>query len=191
MVVQEVCIWKWFCYVAKILEGCRRQDTYFVATSHLCILLVGKSPKTPQMYWYVGISNIAIKKYVNISNIKIGFRHGFPTYLQKGGNWMSQDKLALVKKFRLSPREASMLADKAQQANMTESEYLRLMIFQKPKDYLEIRILLRELINEVNHIGTNINQIVHNYNSGMYSEDDKERLVAYMCKLNTEVNNVY
>lgn len=51
--------------------------------------------------------------------------------------------------------------------------------------------MLRELINEVNHIGININQIVPNYNSGMYSEDDKERLVAYMRKLNTEVNNVY
>ena len=89
---------------------------------------------------------------------------------------MFQDKLTLVKKFRLSPREASMLADKAQQANMTESEYLRLMISQKPNDYPEIRILLRELINEVNHIGININQIVHNYNSGIYSEDDKERL---------------
>ena len=67
---------------------------------------------------------------------------------------MSQDKLSLVKKFRLSPREATILADKAQQANMTESEYLRLMISQKPSDYPEIRILLKELINEVNHIGT-------------------------------------
>lgn len=104
---------------------------------------------------------------------------------------MSQDKLSLVKKFRLSPREATILADKAQQANMTESEYLRLMISQKPSDYSEIRILLKELINEVNHIGTNINQIVHNHNSGIYSEDDKERLVDYMRKLNTEVNNVY
>lgn len=104
---------------------------------------------------------------------------------------MSQDKLSLVKKFRLSPREATILADKAQQANMTESEYLRLMISQKPSDYSEIRILLKELINEVNHIGTNINQIVHNHNSGIYSEDDKERLVAYMRKLNTEMNNVY
>ena len=104
---------------------------------------------------------------------------------------MSQDKLSLVKKFRLSPRETNMLADKAQQANMTESEYLRLMISQKPNDYPEIRVLLREIINEVNHIGTNINQIVHNHNSGIYSEDDKERLVAYMRKLNMEVNNVY
>lgn len=32
---------------------------------------------------------------------------------------------------------------------------------QKPNDYPEIRILLRELINEVNHIGININQMVH------------------------------
>ena len=109
----------------------------------------------------------------------------------KGEKRISQDKLSLVKKFRLSSREANMLADKTQQANMTESEYLRLMISQKPSDYPEIRILLKELINEVNHIGTNINQIVHNHNSGIYSEDDKERLVAYMRKLNTEVNNVY
>ena len=75
---------------------------------------------------------------------------------------MSQDKLTLVKKFRLSPREASMLADKAQQANMTESEYLRLMISQKPNDYPEIRILLRELINEVNHIRNKQNEIKGN-----------------------------
>ena len=104
---------------------------------------------------------------------------------------MSQDKLSLIKKFRLSPREATILADKAQQANMTESEYLRLMISQKPSDYSEIRILLKELINEVNHIGTNINQIVHNNNSGLYFEADKEQLVAYMRKLNVEVNKVY
>ncbi len=74
---------------------------------------------------------------------------------------------------------------------MTESEYLRLMISQKPNDYPEIRILLRELINEVNHIGTNINQIVHSHNFGIYSEDDKERLVAYMRKLNVEVSKIY
>ncbi len=103
---------------------------------------------------------------------------------------MSQDKLSLMKKFRLSPREASMLADKAQQANLTESEYLKLMISQKPNGYPEIRILLRELINEVNHIGININQIVHKHNSGIYSEDDKECLVAYMRKLNREVDDV-
>ena len=104
---------------------------------------------------------------------------------------MSQDKLSLVKKFRLGPNEASELASKAGRMHMSESEFLRFMISQKPTDYPEIRILLKELINEVNHIGTNINQIVHNNNSGLYSEADKEQLVAYMRKLNVEVNKVY
>lgn len=74
---------------------------------------------------------------------------------------MSQGRLSLVKKFRLSPEVTAELAEKAEKMNMTESEYLGFMISQKPADYLEMRILLRELINEVNHIGTNINQIVH------------------------------
>lgn len=104
---------------------------------------------------------------------------------------MSQGRLSLVKKFRLSPEVAAELAEKAEKMNMTESECLRFMIPQKPTDYLEMRILLRELINEVNHIGTNINQIVHNNNSGLYSETDKEQLVVYMRKLNVEVNKVY
>ena len=104
---------------------------------------------------------------------------------------MSQGRLSLVKKFRLSPEVAAELAEKAEKMNMTESEYLRFMISQKPMDYPEMRILLRELINEVNHIGTNINQIVHNNNSGLYSETDKEQLVAYMRKLNVEVDKVY
>ena len=103
---------------------------------------------------------------------------------------MSQGRLSLVKKFRLIPEEAAELEEKAEKMNMTESEYLRFMISQKPTDYPQMRILLKELINEVNHIGTNINQIVHN-NSGLYSETDKEQLVAYMRKLNVEVNKVY
>ena len=41
------------------------------AQATLRILLRQKSPKTPKMYWYVGIFNIEIKKYVNISNIKM------------------------------------------------------------------------------------------------------------------------
>lgn len=86
---------------------------------------------------------------------------------------MSKSGLSLMKKFRLSP------------------DVLRFMISQKLSDYPEIRILLRELIDEVNHIGTNINQIVHSNNSGIYSEDDKERLVAHMRKLNVEVGKVY
>mgnify|MGYP002711622132 CR=1 FL=1 len=48
--------------------------------------------------------------------------------------------------------------------------------------------LLKELINEVNRIGININQIVFNSNAQLYSKKDKEQLVAYMKKLNQSVS---
>jgi len=83
----------------------------------------------------------------------------------------------------LSPDEAKMLKENANAAGMNESAYIRLMISQKPNDYPEIRMLLKNLINEVNHIGVNINQIVKNHNSNFYNESEKERLVAYLRKL--------
>lgn len=84
---------------------------------------------------------------------------------------------------RLTPDEAKMVNENAKAAGMNESAYIRLMINQKPNDYPEIRILLKSLINEVNHIGVNINQIVKNHNSNFYNESEKERLVAYLRKL--------
>ena len=103
---------------------------------------------------------------------------------------MSDSGLSLTKKFRLSVKDAKMLEIKAKEANMSESEYLRLMISQKPNDYPEIRQLLRDLINEVNRIGVNINQITYSHNAELYSQEDKERLVAYMRKLNVAVAKV-
>ena len=73
---------------------------------------------------------------------------------------------------------------------MSESEYFRLLITQKPNDYPEIRYSIKELINEVNRIGVNINEIVHNNNSELYRVADKERLVAYMRRLNETVDEV-
>lgn len=70
---------------------------------------------------------------------------------------------------------------------MCEADYLRLLITQKPNDYPEIRILLKELINEVNAVGNNINQITRNYNSKLYRTEDRELLCAYMKKLNMTV----
>ena len=70
----------------------------------------------------------------------------------------------------------------------TGSEYIRLLISQKPNDYPEVRKLLKELINEINRIGININQIVFNSNAQIYSKKDKEQLVAYMKKLNQSVS---
>ena len=98
------------------------------------------------------------------------------------------DSIHSVRKtLRLMPCEAKALSDKAGAAGMCEADYLRLLITQKPNDYPEIRILLKDLINEVNAIGNNINQITRNYNSKLYRTEDRELLCAYMKKLNMTV----
>ncbi|MDE7202123.1 MAG: MobC family plasmid mobilization relaxosome protein [Lachnospiraceae bacterium] len=95
------------------------------------------------------------------------------------------DSIHCVKKtLRLMPKEAGELSKKAKEAGLCEADYLRLLITQRPNDYPEIRILLKELINEVNAIGNNINQITRNYNSKLYRIEDRELLTAYMKKLN-------
>ena len=99
------------------------------------------------------------------------------------------DKVHCIRKtLRLMPDEAKMLAKKACDNGMNEAEYIRLLISQKPNDYPEVRKLLKELINEINRIGININQIVFNSNAQIYSKKDKEQLVAYMKKLNQSVS---
>ena len=98
------------------------------------------------------------------------------------------DSIHSVRKtLRLMPGEAKELSEKAGAAGMCEADYLRLLITQKPNDYPEIRILLKELINEVNAIGNNINQITRNHNSKLYRTEDRELLSAYMKKLNMTV----
>ena len=95
------------------------------------------------------------------------------------------DKVHCVRKtLRLTPSEAKLLEEKSTNAGMNEAEYLRFLISQKPNDYPEIRKRIKELINEVNHIGVNINQIVHHHNYELYSKADRAQLIAYMRKLN-------
>lgn len=103
---------------------------------------------------------------------------------------MSTGKKTMNKLFRLSEQEASLLKEKATAAGMTESEYIRFMIRQKPNDYPEIRKLLRDTINEINHIGTNINQIVKNHNSSFYKKEDKVKLKAYMQRVDETLQKV-
>lgn len=103
------------------------------------------------------------------------------------GEMILTDKKVIIT-FRLNKDEEKRLRELAKEYNMTESAYIRMLISQKPNDYPEIRVLLKSLINEVNHIGVNVNQIVKSYNSGFYNESDKGRLTAYMKKLNNTVN---
>ena len=92
--------------------------------------------------------------------------------------------------FRLSESEVQLLKEKASANGITESEYIRLMISQKPNDSPEIRKLLKETINEINHIGININQIVKNNNSTFYQKEDKIKLTAYMQRVDETLQKV-
>ena len=93
----------------------------------------------------------------------------------------------VVRHYRMSAELAAEVRKKAEEAGMKESEYVRFLVTQRPDDYPEIREGLKALINEVNRIGVNINEIVHNNNSELYRKVDKERLTAYMRRLNETV----
>ena len=92
--------------------------------------------------------------------------------------------ITVKKLIGMTKNDAARLKEKAKEAGMNETEYIRFLIWQQPNDYPEIRILLGRLINEINHIGVNINQIVKRHNSGEYQEGDKVRLEAYLRKIN-------
>lgn len=81
-------------------------------------------------------------------------------------------------KFRLSAAEKSMLKEKAGRAGISQSEFLRKCIWEeKLQEYNPVVIqYLKDLINEVNAAGVNINQIVHNVNMHKYSEYEKKKL---------------
>lgn len=100
------------------------------------------------------------------------------------GDQMAEKTYTELKTLRLTPDENKLLKSRCEEFHMKEAEYFRFLLSQKPNDYPEIRVLIKSLINEVNHIGRNINQIVYNNNSELYSEADKKRLMAYMKKLN-------
>ena len=89
----------------------------------------------------------------------------------------------VVKHYRLTTDDAAAFRKKAEEAGMTESD-------QQPSDYPEIRGGIKVLINEVNRIGVNINEIVFNNNSNLYRTADKERLIAYMRRLNETLAKV-
>lgn len=87
------------------------------------------------------------------------------------------------KEIRLTYGELEELQRQAAQMGVTESQYLRMLITNRPRDYPGIRQELQRLNNEINHIGVNINQITHNNNSRLYSEEDKHRLYVFMKNL--------
>lgn len=104
----------------------------------------------------------------------------------KRGNGMSRRNDIIC--FRVTKEEKKKLQEMAKEYGVTESEFLRRQIRQRPSDYPEIKILMGHLINEINHVGVNINQIVKRNNAGFYEEKDMVRLEAYMRKICDELH---
>ena len=103
---------------------------------------------------------------------------------------MENEKKDVIKGFRLTKIEAEELSRRAAEAGVSESDYLRLCLNSSPNDFPEIRKMIRELINEINHVGNNINQITRSNNAGTYIPEDKVRLIAYMKRLSNGMNEV-
>lgn len=75
------------------------------------------------------------------------------------------------------------LQENADREGVKESQYLRMLITNRPRDYPEIRDEIARLSNEINHIGININQIAHWVNSGIYQEEDRHRLYVFLGQI--------
>ena len=103
---------------------------------------------------------------------------------------MASKNYCVSKLLKLTKEQAKLLSEKSKEHGISESAYIRQLIGQRPKDFPEIRMEIANLTTEVNRVGHNINQLVHNNNSGLYSEADKRHLIAYMRKLNDAVNEV-
>ena len=92
---------------------------------------------------------------------------------------------------RVTEKQYSNLTKLAEKTGNTSSECIRKILdayFKKSIPALENRedyIQRKELRNEINRIGTNINQIAHNTNMGIYTEFEKRKLFALMNQINT------
>ena len=77
---------------------------------------------------------------------------------------------------------SKLLAERSKAENMNESEYIRYLLLNQSEHprSKELELEIMRLRNEINKIGGNINQIVKNNNSHMYSENDKINLVKDM-----------
>lgn len=103
---------------------------------------------------------------------------------------MKKETMKCRKEIRLYSWELEELQKQAEKMGLSDSQYLRMLITNRPRDYPEIRKELERMNQEINRIGVNINQITHNNNSRLYSEEDKHRLYVFMKRLKDQMQQV-
>lgn len=94
---------------------------------------------------------------------------------------------------RLTNEEYTFLQELVKRTGKSKSEVIRQVLHSAMNDKTmfetkEHFILNKQLINEVNHIGNNINQIAKNNNSHYYTPYEKEKLFALMNELKKKLN---
>lgn len=89
---------------------------------------------------------------------------------------------------RLTEKDKNRLFESSKRAGMTASSYIRSLINNEQPYLREDYQNIKNLVNEMNAIGNNINQIAKKFNMGMFSEYDKKHLIDLMSTLvkNTE-----
>ena len=89
------------------------------------------------------------------------------------------------KHFKLTEETARILAECSKAENLNESEYIRYLLLNQSENprSRELELEIMRLRNEINQIGVNINQIVKNNNSHIYSESDKIELTDYLSRI--------
>ena len=103
---------------------------------------------------------------------------------------MKKETMKCRKEIRLYSWELEELQKQAEKMGLSDSQYLRMLITNRPRDYPEIRLQLERMNQEINRIGVNINQITHNNNSALYSREDKHRLYVFLKQIKTLVSQV-
>lgn len=98
------------------------------------------------------------------------------------------EQKSIQKNFRITEKQQVHLDHACEKYGITESEFLRRLIdsdmgIAVPKETQESYQFRKQLLYEINKIGTNINQIVKNVNSHCYSDHEKKQLFASMKKL--------
>ena len=94
------------------------------------------------------------------------------------------------KAIRFTDYEIKRIERDAEERGMNFSQYIRFLTKNKPGEHIEVIKVFKELINEINHIGNNVNQIARSCNWGFYTEEDKKILFAYMREINYKVNEL-
>ena len=91
----------------------------------------------------------------------------------------------LRKHFKLTEETAKLLAERSRAENMNESEYIRYLLLNQSEHprSRELELEIMRLRNEINKIGVNVNQIVKNSNSHIYSNSDKIELKSQVNKV--------